>query len=1674
MSDTSIDNKESNVSFYNEAFPNQTLLSQNLQTWFTDYSPDIAAWQMELYKSQLKSLAAQRMFATLIKPLKSVFDFAQPLLDQQIQKEWGLSIDCRHLYLKEVTALKPRIQAEEQPVLIAALHNFKADKTFLAGSGLYYRAQPYPPTADGIISGDLKEVCGSRIDCSTGRINIEPDAFVKLCRSLDLGGKYEALLNSVFSHEDTVHHVKDAFVLKESSRLEVLTHIARMRNHISQAAYEVMLEVTKANGKPVWGGGAVRYSELDLLASPHHLLHGMLIFESYPGETEEQLANDQGPIVVYMPGEPRHPVKEYPTINAFIGYLRESLNNASYRRYFEQFIAVDEQADFFAQLDNALTPHGRFDPRANLSPLRSTLDDGPFEMLYGQAYKQVFTDASVLAVPVRTLTDRARPGPVGALRALAHFAFDLADVFLPASEVRDLVKDIFISLEDWSDGDRAKALAHLYDLAKEAVLAAAPKLVKEIEKLEKVYSDGEEALEVILEVLKPLTDSSNPDGVTSSANDDEIAELEEDDSPSTANAVSPSAFIEGLVQVKPDNGQPRLWKPDLSPFERESVLPAGTFLDGQSLFRAAGKTWLSMDGNYYQVGFDPALKKWRALNPAVRPKFAPVLETNGAGAWRFEGEDPMGWDVYKAFRRLHGDCASLDDATIDRILRINEVDEALLRQIHVDKLLPPALLVDCTARFLIARDLNDFIGLMNRISDVASIRDTTSATPDAFVAPSIEPYLDFIVTMPGWPEGRLLRLVDAQGNVLSSHGASRNAVRNVDVIYTPGNIMALLDTLMLGLTAAEAESLLVNYQAPRTAGQYLAYRLGAEASGRRQVLFNLVYGTKYHSTNPLIRLVQRDFPSLPYLVAGEIVATADEVERDRMSTAGRIPLRLAEQAREYLQQLRVNRALECFYLHMESPDSDIVSLALINTMPGWPKDLVIEVRKGSFNGETIFRSGGENTKPEDVTLVMVQKGTDYESYNRQGQRSHFSTLSFSKTLTHQGRVARDVHNLEVVLGDLATSQRGRVKRALGLQAIKPGIKWPARLPDGRLGYQLSGRLRGLFDKFRNNTQDFSPELAVRRLYPQFTSAQVRTFLEGLAATFVGTASQKRSLVRGRLNELRQEYSTLEAILDRWVAEARYAPSEPLAQITAQAREVARMRILSCWRRESALLVDSGSQDAAYRLDLRNLAIGSLPVITANFAHVYVLALENLGLTAEAAGAFVRCFPELRSLSLKSNVMDAVPPELEKLSSLKALILSRNLIQLDVQGLQRLQRLRGLEVLELEGHELNLNGTFDVSRWPRLQDLRLRLCGLTAVPSGLGVHADLRHVDLRHNRITTVGEQTLLAIASCPDLHVRLHFNSIDARTIAVARNIFSEVALVRMGISEMPGQQPGDQNIAQWLTDTGSAEQLQRWADLQRGAEGEAFVQLVKDLFSTADYRDNRQLLAKRLWRMVDAMSESEALREELFELAAHPQTCGDGTMVIFNMLDVRVLVSRLEASPDGKNPIAMYKLIRGLERLDELDRIALRDFAARVVSHPNLDQVEVRLIYPTLLREKLELPGQAQAMLFENLSGVDQGMIDSAKAQVLQRERQPGFFRSMIARDDWMTFLKEHYRQPFAKVCLPFHDLQDKLDDQRGSLTDEAYLNRLDTVVTAQKQAVEALSLQLTRDIAQLATTPE
>lgn len=190
--------------------------------------------------------------------------------------------------------------------------------------------------------------------------------------------------------------------------------------------------------------------------------------------------------------------------------------------------------------------------------------------------------------------------------------------------------------------------------------------------------------------------------------------------------------------------------------------------------------------------------------------------------------------------------------------------------------------------------------------------------------------------------------------------------------------------------------------------------------------------------------------------------------------------------------------------------------------------------------------------------------------------------------------------------------------------------------------------------------------------------------------------------------------------------------------------------------------------------------------------------------------------------------------------------------------------------------------------------------------------------------------------------------------------------------------------------------------------------------------------------------------------------------MLVFNDLEIRVLVFNVMASARvGAQETELFQLARGLERLDEVEKIAREEIATRSLGYPPLDPAEVRLAYRIGLAQRLKLPLQPRGMLFSRLAGVTEQAIDAAEEQVLQRERTPAFLNALIARDFWMEYLQTHYAARFESVQAPFHERLNDLDDRAfATLRTDEYMAQIELIRTQRTLATNVLALQLTREI--------
>jgi len=1603
---------------------NHEFLKKRLPAWL--YNAPRAS-RDALRKSLLYSQFSRRAVEPLRTRLVPVEQFAKPLLEQALYKRFGVQLDVNANQLvtmryEEAVSIR-RLTPYKQTLLQAALQNFQEAE---ASPGYFKPGSALLPV-DGL---QLQLVEGTGTGGRAphfryeyrGILGIKPEQFAELCHGLDLGGKYQAHLDGVFKPAcaaGQAEAVATAFMNSERDALEVLAHIAMMKKHISTAAYQMLLQLVKTNGKPLWDAQPVRYGQLHMLGDrtfEGSILYGALLIElDIPGV-------ENGPCVVYMPAEPEHPLKEYPSLMALLVVLRRKLVDKTYQQYFRRFVSLRHSHRFFTRLNERLTPltrredssllkplyEHRFDPAADLELQAYDIGKPPFEMLYEHLRSKTCDDARVIAVPSRDEDQKAREQRLQGFEALGLNLLNAMGFFVPVlGEIMSVVAagqllhEFFVAVEEWDHGDLNEAFDHLFDIAENlagaAVLGAAVG-------------------------VRP--------------------------------APEPSVFVESLRQLSLSNGRIRLWKPALNPFGHGVELPAWLPADAHGRIKMQGQLWLPLGDRFYRIELDTNVQQWRIKHPRGTQPYSPVIEHHGAGAWRCEVENPLGWDEATAFKRLGSAEQSLTHEGMQKVLNITGADEALMRQVHVQNLKSPALLHDCAQRLAIDEQIDRIILALE------------GGHHYQVGTAHIDPWLNLLIRSPRWPTGRQLRLLDEQGGELVRLGSKAGMVLPaIDLIWQPGSLDALLGTVLDGLQAHEMDTLIGAGTAQKNARiQRLADYLTQRAELERAQLFDDIYAAQNSSSNPHVNLLRRDFPALPVAVAEELISSANTVQLQRMEQAARLPLEIAEHAREYLQQLRVNRANEGFYLNTtNNPDTFTVGLRLLEQLPAWPDSVAIEVRQDSVAGELLDSIGDPQTAEVRQTIIKTQDGYQCQGDEGQPDALFFTALSQALPASVRGQVglsstARE-QDLRLLLGELAVNQRGAVAKILKLQAIKPGFKWPLRLADGRVGYPLSGRLRGMFNRLGLRAPRYNPELAVKSLFPSFTDEEVSAFLFELRREYVGAAAYLNRFLRLRLESLADEYQAMDTELSLWIAEA------PTPSLMRSARQVAADRLRRCWTRTGTTMHGDGGEVLGYSLDLSDLSMGRLPTITARFDHVAFLTLKNTYVTAAQAEAFLNLFSRLTYLSLQRNHLLTVPPAIGRMHRLKRLWLSNNPLTLDVEGIGHLQRLRRLRFLDLSycqvGPELNLVGLNP------LRSLLLRSTGINRVPDWIWGWHELTDLDLRDNQITAISPGVLQRFDRY-GMHVQLHDNPFNELTLRQARTYLSDYSRTRLGLSEtrpnapvlLPPGMPWFISVDNEILPP----RLQQWRDLAAEPESADFFQTLSSLSTSADFAHHRRMLTERVWNVLDAASVNTQLRQELFALAAHPRTCGDGVSIVFGELEIHALVFDIKSStPQTRQPGQMFRLARSLERLDQVEKIAQEDIVARLMKSEAVDQAEVRLGYRVGLAKLLDLPAQPRSMLFSNLSGVGREKLAAAQQRILARERTPAFWQSLIEREFWMEYLEEHFAARFEPVKAPFVERLLALD----SSNEQQYLDQVSTISQERREAVKGLAISLSEAVA-------
>ncbi|MCY1396620.1 hypothetical protein D9M71_115990 [compost metagenome] len=681
----------------------------------------------------------------------------------------------------------------------------------------------------------------------------------------------------------------------------------------------------------------------------------------------------------------------------------------------------------------------------------------------------------------------------------------------------------------------------------------------------------------------------------------------------------------------------------------------------------------------------------------------------------------------------------------------------------------------------------------------------------------------------------------------------------------------------------------------------------------RAGLFNARYQALQHSDQEWVRLFQREYQGLPKSAVEQILDRSG-VDINRPVDADEALLlfkRLDSKSREYQQHVRLNRAYEGLYLRsIVHPETDVLALHSLPRLPGWPKDLRIEVHDGSISGRVLDRCG----PPDSADCRRLIKVGDRYRYSTMaatdGEGSDLFT-ALVDLLSGEERAAMSLRS-----PDAASQLRLRIgTHALPRSELILGLN---RM-DSRLPFEARG-LRG--GGFPNTPQAAAltheiMRLQVKNLYPDFTDAQADELL-----LMAGNGAQ--ALVDRLILEMQQLHADLRQWIDQAVLDVDDMDVDFLAvddddaagmspeQVAAHNVELLQTvigyeretrielgdELMGIWQKCPPQInrVMSGETFSGYRLDLGFEDYHRLPTMNVRFNEVVELSMRGLHLVErESLSAFLESFPNLRSLNLErvdlrqlnaDGVLEGVlPPPIRQMTRLTTLNLSSTFLQLQESTASQFRELASLQMLDLSDNPLTVPPV--VLGMNELRVLNLRNTGISHCPIGIADQPYFTSLDLRGNRIGRVPYSILIQAVSRD--RVKLWGNPLTDEDTLLRLVSHRERTGINLWLSE-PGADYG--SATPWLEEGDESVREARqqiWQRLAVKPSGSALLRVVDGLSLTADFRVGYWSLQARVWRLLHEADASEELWGWLLHCVETRMADADNPFRLFVVLEDRV-----------------------------------------------------------------------------------------------------------------------------------------------------------------------------------------
>lgn len=1525
--------------------------------------------------------------------LQSIEAYCAPLLAAEVLHEFGPSLDIHHDYLLVV-----HVHLMTDDTLLATIRHYTVNdepKTLLwAALQNFSEAEAQP----GGFNPQSRILHGNH---GVHARAVKPHEFAALCRRLDLGLKYQRYLQDFLGVAATGAPAPSAAQTATESGLRQLksfdmqvdAHIALLKKKISDSAHQALLALLAVPD------GTQPATAVTLDGKPVLLSSLSLLDTRIDGlvvfSADALLLHPGQRLIVYIPNDPGSAFFEFGSLQIFIDELKHRLRDPEYVRFFCRFIALSERPAFMHKVNGR--PESLFLTAAPLGMSAA-------HYLTSVQLRNMFADAQVMAVPTGVLDERRREERWQLFKTAGLLLVNVAALFVPglgemmlAVAIGQMLQEVYEGVEDWAQGDVDHAREHLLNVGRDIAVNATVAV----------------GIGLAGKAVSRLGQATRQ-------------------------------HFEDFTPVRRDDGSVRLWNRQLKHYARPEAGALKHTADARGIFSHQGTDHVEVAGEVYGVTFDDRIKQWRITHPKRPTAFAPALLHNGQGSWQHAHELPLEWQGSATLvGRLGGAATSFDAQTLENIRALTDTAPGLLRRVHADNLAIPPLLNLSLKRFDIDRQLSAFVEQMNSL--------------DFNAARWSELQLQLLPTLPQWPVGKGVVVVDRTGRSLRHYGSPLWPVMT-RINLTTGVLEQgkLLEAVVTALTEAENRALLGSEaEVSGGAGQALARRLGDYVRDNRSLVFDRLYAMFDVSTSLEAIPLERAFPGLARSLAQELVETAN-ASQSALLRSHKVPIELAEKARIYVREARINRAIEGFYLDARAnEDTERLALHFLQRLPGYAPADSFEIREGSLLGPVIHQWGNVEAWG---TRVLVKTDQGYTLYRPRGGihvREPGAPLPLLEALfasiRPQDRAAMaitpasDGAPFNAALASLAAQSRLETAQVLGIQPVRPRFRPPVRLSNARIGYPLCG--------LREGEHSRALQRRVRDLYPEFTDEQVQNYLGALIAQEI----EPLQVLRAR----KRERGALSRCLQDWISgrSPETASLSDLYDHDDERYQVARL-IHRGWRRNPAHLPWADPEEV-YTLNLDGFRVMGYPTLPAmvDLSHIRELKMNNCNIRSEPSD-FLQHFTGLMSLEMDNNNMTHLPSQLENMPNLRRLSVARNHLFMNAANVALLNRLSKLEVLNLNHNLLGL--PLNLDHLSHLRRVYLRHTLIDQWPQGLISRPLLESADLRDNRISEIPDNVFLADPGVTR-NINLAGNPLSAATgLRLARYTMQGGSSMGINNQELMSEAAAFEFWTAGLTGQEVRRRELLWSSLRADVAADDFFAVLSRLTTTADAQAVRQDLSRRIWEMIEALADDGILRRDVLDIAASPRSCSDSVAFTFSVMELQLALAAIsqDASLQAND---LLNMALGQFRLNKLSKIATDVYEQRVALGKPADELEIHLAYRIGLSQVLDLPAQPRHMAFSRLADISEQDLELARIEVESAEVTPELNEFISTQQFWKDYLMRTHKAEYKALVKPFYASLGALLNDSPQMNDERYLRRVSEIRSEMDAAVDAWSLRHT-----------